>query len=332
LLYKHFKSSQPNQEQRKQHAEQLNAMYQKNFIKRTEETLHVLDVQKTRWQSIAKDVKDGPESLKPQLSTVHFSRPKPAEIRPLNKRLGHKGLRPTLRLAPGQMVDVSTDESPFQVWGFAYGGATPQNPSNNSSAGAPPEIPAPGNNIAISVNAGENSQQSGVASAFGYVATYLSPPTEPSLNADLEGGAFLNISTTASTTYSYDWSATYDPAIPFVGPFIMDYATINLNASILVMIYDANWNFLSSAPSQAVTIWSVNNFEGSNSALAIPELVPLSYQIFAPPNFNYGIFIQFYAYAAASGQSPGALVPGSNASATLYATVPAIQIQAVCPD
>jgi hypothetical protein len=320
LRYEHFKSSLPDDKVRNTHKEHTGSICSARSQKITGATLAGYKEQDRYVKSRAEWSSKQTGRTSPPLWKQEHSAAKPSPPNP--QRLPHAIFDPW-----GQMVDISSDEYPFTTWGFAYGGPTPSNPSNNSSAGTAPEA-GPGDQVTLNVSAGENEQVAGVATAFGYVATYLSPPTNPALAADLPSGAWLKISCSPSVTYWPQWSATYDPATFW----IVDSAQLQLQASIILMIYDQAWNFVSSVSSQPVSFYTLDSFEGSSPAFDITpdELVPLSLNSAASMNNNYGIFIQFFAQAQASGASTGALVPGSNASISLTATVPAIQIEAAC--
>jgi hypothetical protein len=214
-------------------------------------------------------------------------------------------------------IDTPSAE-PFVSW---IDPAPPATSSNNAAGGGSSDSAR--GLVTLGVSAGWDEQVGGTAACWGYMGRYFTPPANlPALNSlNPAGEAWLAVAASPSVQYTEDWSTTF-----------FEYANLTLSVNLWVPIYSLDWSEqVGEVASEPATIYAVATNSGSSS---FPDSVepfgPFSYPISLltaiSGNFNYGIFVQFYAYAEAGGQSPGYLVPGSVVSGGLQGTLSSIQI------
>jgi len=312
LVYKDFKSSLPNETVKKTHQDQIaKALAAKSH--------HFVTRELAQRQERLPQLKMIAEFLAKQTGLKPAARklaPKPTNIAaPKVPRLAH----PIFYTGSCHMVDISWAESPF-ISGFWGGGqATPTNDASGDGA------PISTDEVRLSVEAGTAPpyETAGATTAYGYVGTYLSVPSDPTLVASLPSQAWLQISASPSLHY-LPWFTTTS-IWPESTP-----VTLNLGVSVLFNVYDNSpqWNLISQT-------WSAETYfyqaQGSSDEAGVWTNVVVPVKAYMPVvslNDNYGILIVITAQAAAYGASTGTVAIGSDCFANIQATVPAIQIDA----
>lgn len=185
-------------------------------------------------------------------------------------------------------------------------------PGNNASSGG--SFNQETGELNLDLSAGMNSQQGGSTTVWGYIGQYFQAADLPSSYSGLTINATL--------------SAVIDPAWTITNYCTVFSENADLTAWVFVICqeFDDEWNLIQTLGSPTQQIYSNNNPDSGSYNWPGPDpestmLWPLSFAPSVSAGSNLGVFVCLKAMGSAAGASTGALVPGSELTAQMWANL-----------